>query len=1003
MKRFPLILIMLGGARALGAAGVLPAPSDRPVDFARDIEPIFAAHCYACHGAEKQKSEFRLDVREAALTGGESGEKAIVPGKSAESPLVRFVAGLDPDMLMPPKKSDKARLSADQIGLLRAWIDAGAVWPKTTVAKKDPLDWWSLRPLRTSDQWAAMGDQKNPIDAFIRAKLAEKKLTPSVEADPRTLIRRITFDLIGLPPTPEEVETFVTEYRSPNTNHRSLVATLADRLLASPRHGERWARHWLDVAHFAETHGHDQDRIREHAWPYRDYVIAAFNSDKPYARFVQEQVAGDVLFPDDPQATVALGFLAAGPWDESSLRDIREDTIDRQIARYLDRDDVVSTVMQTFTSTTVQCARCHDHKFDPIPTRDYYALQAVFSGVDRANRSYGSDPATRQRRDLLQAQLRAVEAGDRALLLSSETQREVAERERTYQAGTGAWQVLAPAASVSSAGTTLTSQPDGSLLASGARPEEDVYTITGPVTLPAVTAVRLEVLPDDSLPARGPGRAVNGNLHLSELSVQILEPGATAPRSLSLKNPASDFDQSGWTIKHAADGDKKTAWGIFPQVGKAHEAIFQLTEKLAAPAGAKLTVVLQQVHGRQHTIGRFRLSVTDRPAVEVPVLPPALRAIIDKPSAQRSDEQRVQLAAFVLRERLSREIAALPPPQLVYAAASDFEPDGSHKPAGAPRPVNVLRRGDVRTPIELAEPGALSCVAGMPARFPLAAPNDEGSRRVALAKWLTDPRNALTWRSIVNRVWHFHFGRGLVDSPNDFGRMGGAPSHPELLDALAAWFRDEAHGSLKALHHLIVTSQTYRQASGPVNSIDPENRLLALFPRQRLDADAVRDAILAVSGQLDLRMGGPSDRHFEMKPGIHVTPRLDYAKFDVDAARRRSIYRFLFRTLPDPLMEALDCPAGDQLTPVRNTSVTIQQALALWNSAFTARMSEHFAARVEPSGASTAERVQTAVKVALSREATPDETRRLSAYADKHGMANLCRVLLNTDEFFFID
>ena len=282
-----------------------------------------------------------------------------------------------------------------------------------------PRAWWAIQPL-TRPQIPAAHDPTrttNPIDAFINARLAENKLSPAPEADPRTLVRRLYYNLIGLPPTPEEVAAFLRDWQSAIGHRQSAIDSLVDRLLASPRYGERWARHWMDAVHFAETHGHDQDRIRTNAWPYRDYLIASFNADKPYARFVQEQVAGDALFPDDPQAIVALGFLAAGPWDESSLRDIREDTLDRQIGRYLDRDDIVTTVMQTFTSATVQCARCHDHKFDPISQRDYYSLQAVFAATDKANRRYDTDPAVHQRRRELKAQLAAAEKGDHAFLL----------------------------------------------------------------------------------------------------------------------------------------------------------------------------------------------------------------------------------------------------------------------------------------------------------------------------------------------------------------------------------------------------------------------------------------------------------------------------------------------------------------------------------------------------------------------------------------------------------
>src|SRR5437867_1711595 len=708
------------------------------------------------------------------------------------------------------------------INLLAAILAGALSASAAETVKSDPAgarvlpDDWAFRPLKRPlipESRFSHPAPLNPIDAFIHAKLGEQGLTASPEADKRTLLRRVYFDLIGLPPTPEEMDDFLAE-SSPNAYEHAV-----DRLLASPRYGERWARHWMDAAHFAETHGHDQDRIRTNAWPYRDYLIASFNTDKPYRRFVQEQVAGDVLFPDDPQAVVALGFIAAGPWDESSLRDIREDTIDRQIGRYLDRDDMVTTVMQTFTSTTVQCARCHDHKFDPIPQRDYYALQSVFAGVDRANRVYDPEPAVHRRRQALLRLRKRVERGERDLVLAAETQLELAVWERGRAERQVEWTVVEPRTFVSAGGATLTRQADGSLLAAGSRPERDTYTITATVPLTTLTAVRLELLTDPSLPKTGPGRQDNGNLHLSEFQVLLFEPGATQSRALPLVSPSADFNETGWAIEHALDRNEKTAWGIHPAEGEPHRAVFQLNQPIAVPAGATLAFVLKQLHGEGHLIGRPRLSVTDvQPPERARVLPADIERILATPASQRSDDQRVALAAFHLKEKISAELAALPKPSLVYAAANDFEPDGGLKPAGAPRPVQLLRRGDINKPLEPAPPGALSFVSALPARFDLADADDEGARRAALAQWLAHVDNPLTWRSAVNRVWHHHFGRGLVDTPNDFGKMGGKPSHPELLDWLAVWFRDDARGSMKQLHRLIVTSATYRQSSNPVGA-----------------------------------------------------------------------------------------------------------------------------------------------------------------------------------------
>lgn len=984
-------------------ASSLSAGEPRPqVDFTRQIWPIFSKNCLACHGSENQESGFRLDSRELALTSGEEHAPNLIPGKSAASNLLRFASHEVEGLEMPP---DGEPLSAEQLDLLRRWIDQGAEWGE--VPEADPgeaLNWWSLKPLVSPPVPAHSPGCRNELDAFVRSKLAALGIAPSPEADRRTLIRRVSFDLIGLPPTPEEIAAFLAD--TSDNAYEQLVT----RLLASPRYGERWARHWMDAAHFAETHGHDQDRIREHAWPYRDYLIAAFNEDKPYTRFVQEQVAGDALFPDEPQATVALGFLAAGPWDESSLRDIREDTIDRQIGRYLDRDNMLTNVMSNFTSSTVQCARCHNHKFDPIPQTDYYALQAVFSGVERANRTFDVDPNIHRQRLTLQTKKRRLENDNlarREVLLSPSVAAEVAVWEQELTAARAAWTILAPASVGSAGGATLTPLADHSVLASGTAADQDTYTLTFALPAGKVTAIRLETLADESLPLDGPGRQDNGNLHLSELEAFS---GEGEQSRLEFARATADFDQTDWEVSKAIDGSPQTAWGIYPQVGRSHVASFELKQPLTASAGTTLTVVLKQLHGGRHLIGRVRIAVSSAPGALLVLPPERIEAILAVPQNQRSPEQQLELALYQQQSKLAGELAALPPPSYVYAAASDFVPDGGLKPPPGPRPIHVLKRGDIRQPMDEVFPGALSCIAELPARFELPETTSEAQRRAALARWLTNPNHPLVWRSIVNRVWHWHFGRGIAATPNDFGRMGGLPTHPELLDWLAIWFRD--HGqSLKQLHYLIVTSATYRQttanrqANDPATTQDVDNQFLWRMNRSRLDAESIRDALLAVTGQLDLRMGGPSDRQFDLQPGSHVTPIIDYGKFDLagPGANRRSIYRFLFRTLPDPFMESLDCPAGDTITPVRENSVTVQQALALWNDALVARRCEQFAARLRGISPSRSEQIAIALELALGRPPTAEELTELTAYSEVHGLENLCRVIFNLNEFVFIN
>lgn len=693
---------------------------------------VLERRCLQCHAGDEPQGNLSLATRALALAGGESGP-AIVPGRPAESLLIQYVSGEEP--LMP---QGGPALREEEVAALQQWIGAGAAWPAERVLSDrrfEDAGWWSLRKLARPALPSVHSDWiRTPIDAFLLAKMTENGLQPSPEADRRTLIRRLSFDLLGLPPSPQDVTEFVAD-AAPDAYER-----LVKRMLASPRYGERWGRHWLDVVHFGETHGYDKDKLRPHAWRYRDYVIQSLNADKPYTRFVEEQLAGDILWPEDQGALVATGFIVAGPWDFVGHVELREGSVAKEITRSLDRDDMVTTTMSTFLSLTVHCARCHDHKFDPVAQQDYYALQAVFAGVERGDRPFCA--------------------------------------------------------------------------------------------------------------------------------------GAEASGSV--------------------------------------------------------------------------------------------------PAAENSTPDAAQ----------------------TYAA----------KPI-APRPIHLLTRGDVTQPQRLIAPAALRCLEGLPAEFDLPQPENEGARRVALARWITAPGNGLCRRSIVNRVWQFHFGQGLCSTPNDFGRMGAEPSHPELLDWLAAEFQESGE-SLKKLHELIVTSAAYRQAwtaNAEYEAIDAAGRYLWRFPRRRLDAESVRDAMLAVSGKLDLTMGGPSARQFYFKDDH--SPVYDYERMSADdpANFRRSVYRFLVRSVPDPFMECLDCADPSLLVPQRSTTLTALQALALLNNQLVLELSQHFANRIEAYSADDREQVRYAVQLAFAREPTEQELALLGDYAAKHGHVYLCRLLYNSNEFVFID
>jgi hypothetical protein len=949
------------------------------------------------------KSGLTLDSRHGWANGGDRGP-ALIPGDVDGSRLIRAVRHTDPELRMPEEK-----LSGTDIALLEEWVRRGAPDPRTSPPKqKDEVD-WALRPLVTPKVPAGT---PHPVDAFLQEKLTQQGLTPVPTADRRTLIRRLSYDLTGLPPTPDEADAFAAD-SDPHAYDR-----LVDRLLASPRHGEHWARHWLDAAHYADTHGNDHDYARPNAWPYRDYVIQTLNEDLPYPLFVQQQIAGDVLFPDDPRAVTALGFLAAGPWDETLMVGVREDTVDHRMAQVLDRDDMVTTVMSTFQSLTVHCARCHNHKFDPISQRDYYALQAVFAGVDRADRPFDDDPATHQRRRDLLARRKAIERRSPELLASLTTPEilsKVALVEEREARRNELWSALdvVSVTSASGADTAFVRQPDGSWLVSGARPERDTFIITARTAERDLRALRLEALPDPSLPGGGPGRYdPAGNFHLTEFraSAQPSTGEGIRAQRIEFGRATATHSDRGDGIANAIDGRDDTYWSVHPRYGEPHEAVFEFKEPVDHPGGTTFILRLEHEGKPAHQLGRFRLScATGRlPPQERPPLPSEIRTLLRTPPSQRSPADTRELALNLLRTEVEDALAALPAPRQVYAVTPDFPAQGSFKPALAPRPIHLLIRGDVNRPGEAVGPAALGCVPDLPGTldFRTGSAEEESARRAALARWLTDPRNVLTWRSIVNRIWHWHFGRGLSDTPNDFGRMGSAPSHPELLDWLAVWFRDDARGSLKALHRLIVTSEAYRRRSdvpAEARAADPENRLLARSPRRRLSAEQLRDSLLQASGRLDLTLGGPSVVQFVAQgkatfmPDGGAPPLVDYENFPPAAPenRRRAVYRFQFRTVPDPLLDALGAPDGGSLTPVRSVSTTAVQAFALLNNPFVIHECSLIAERAGD--------VRQAFRLLLLRDPFPREWERLTAYAQRHGLANTVQLLINSNEFMHLE
>ena len=894
--------------------------------------------------------------------------------------------------------------------------------------------WWSLQPLArpavpTSSGERGAGDRaaedrgageapRTAIDVFIEQKLQVEGLAPRPEADRRTLVRRLTFDLHGVPPSPEEVEAFENE-DSPDAYER-----LVDRLLASPRYGERWARHWLDVAHYGETHGYDKDKRRPNAWPYRDYVIRSLNADKPYARFIEEQIAGDVLFPDDPDGLVGTGFIVAGPWDFVGHVELREGTVDKDIARSNDRDDMVACVMSTFASVTAHCARCHDHKFDPISQEDYYSLQAVFAGIDRADRPYDPDAAAHRERRALLAERDALESKRAALerVVDAATTPEI---EHLKKEAARLEDVLKGLAASPAPGTSPSNGYHSEVMPESIAVKWVEVDLGRAVDVDRVVLVPAR--PTDFPDTPGFGFPVRFRVEAKR------DPAGAGGGSVTLTDrTAEDVPNPGDDAVVVPGGGtparciRVTATKLWPRT---NDFVFALAEIQVFSGGMNVAQGAAVNALDSIEAGRWgKARVVDGFTSRAPILEGGAVAKSAPGEGRRETLQRelekVRAAARRLAEEeldaetrsalgentgglasVAARLEALPPARWTFAACRDFQRNGSFSPAAAPRSIHVLLRGDVRQPGKEVGPGALSCVSTLPPRFATDAGAGEGARRAALAQWLAARANMLTWRSIANRVWQYHFDRGIVESPNDFGRMGSKPTHPELLDWLAAQLIDTG-GSLKALHRLIVTSAAYRQSSRGDESCaqkDADNRYLWRMNRRRLEAEEVRDALLVVSGRIDWTAGGPSVDQFRFKDDH--SPTYDFESFDVDlpSGLRRSIYRFVVRSVPDPLLDSLDCPDPSVLVARRTTTLTALQALALLNSPFAVRQAVHFAERLRGSSGDARTQVEQAFRLAFGRQPTRDESRLLVEHVERFGLESACRILLNSNEFLFID
>ena len=868
----------------------------------------------------------------------------------------------------------------------------------------DDATWWSWAPLvppripaipAESSGWA-----RTPLDAFVLAQLKRQRLGPSPAADRLTLIRRVTIDLVGLPPTPEAIDAFLADPA------HDAYERLVESLLSSPHHGERWARHWLDIVHYGDTHGYDKDKPRPNAWPYRDYVVRAFNGDKPYPRFVREQLAGDMLYPDTRDGVVATGFIAAGPWDFIGHAEVPESKLDGQVARHLDRDDMVRTAMNSFVSLTVQCARCHDHKFDPVTMEDYYSLQAVFAALDRADRPYDPDPAAAARRAQLARDRVRIE-GELAGL----------DRELVDRGGDRLVQLERALDKLGRSGNPPPRNEFGyhsRIMPRGDQARWIQVDLGESQRLAHVVIVGCH----DDFNNIGAGFGFPPRFRVDVSDDARFQAGVTCLADHS----RVDFPNPGVRPLSFPAGGRRARYIRVTATRLAHrknDYIFALAELAAISAdgrnlaSGRPVTALDSIEAaprwqRANLVDGFYDRVEASPGLLARVVELSgrwrrLRKQLVTPDWQR---RRDQLQRRLIKVR--QDAASIPAPQLVYAGtvhrgSGSFR--GTGHDGGRPRPIHVLLRGDIRQPNRLVGPGTIP-VANLPARFDLADGHAEGTRRVALAEWIVDRRNPLTWRSIANRVWQYHIGRPLVDTPNDFGRIGGEPSHPQLLDWLACRLRDGS-GSLKDLHRQIVISATYRQSSfdRPVAARhDSGNRWLWRMNRRRIEAEVVRDTVLAVSGRLNLQMYGPGFQDFVIDKPEH-SPHYEYDRHDPDDVRthRRSIYRFLVRSQQQPFMTTLDCADPSRMVARRNESISPLQALAMLNNRFMTTMAGRFAERVESERRDLPGRVTRAFRLALGRRPSQSELTLLGDYARKHGMANTCRLILNLNEFTFVN
>jgi Protein of unknown function (DUF1553)/Protein of unknown function (DUF1549)/Planctomycete cytochrome C len=946
---------------ALAGATVAAAKGPQPPDFTRDVRPILSEHCFKCHGPDDvaRQAKLRLDLREAALAKTGSGNVPIVPGKPDASEVVRRILSHDADEMMPPPAANKP-LSDEKKRILRDWIAAGAPY-QAHWAFVPPKQ--AVPPLVHDAQWP-----RNPIDRFILARLESAGLKPAPEADRYTLVRRVSLDLTGLPPTPEQADAFVND-PSPDAYER-----LVDRLLASPHYGERWARHWLDLARYADTNGYEKDRVRS-IWPYRDWVIAAINAGMPFDQFTVKQLAGDMLTGATDFDRIATGFHRNTMLNE-------EGGIDPLEFRFYAMVDRVGTTGVVWLGLTVRCAQCHTHKFDPIPHRDYYRMMGMLNNADETEVDV-PDLHLLARRSRLEARIAAAEAAlpdsyppggteGRAKFATKFT-----EWDRTESARAIRWTRLHPA-SVKATLPHLHVLPDDSVLVSGDESKSDRYFVTFDNVPSDITALRLEALPDASLPKHGPGRIFYegpfGDFQLSEFTATV----DGAP--VHFKAAAQSFASNPGGAAAAIDGSPLTSWNVNGGQGKSHAAVFIPDKPLRNVKNLSVAMLFEYYYAAG--LGHFRISAATTPVVaDRQVLPPQIDDLLIIPAKSRNAAQKVALTRYfasivpeleAAREKIHslRHAEPMLPTSLVM----------SERPADNPRPTFLHKRGEFLQPTERVEPGLLTLFAAGSTN----GPHD----RLSFARWLVSSQNPLVGRVTMNRQWQSFFGRGIVRTTEDFGYQGTPPTHPELLDWLAVEFLKQ-NWSMKAMHRLIVTSTTYRQASqvtAEALTKDPENKLLSHAPRVRLEAELVRDAELKAAGLLTEKIGGPSV--FPPQPAS-VTTEGAYGGLSWNDSTgldryRRGLYTFTKRTAPFAMLSTFDAPSGEECVARREVSNTPLQALTLLNDAMFVEFARGLARDVVSRTKGTPEEIaRTLFRRCLTRQPSAEELAALVAFQHK--------------------